>query len=519
MNQPAYLGDHAALTPDKPAVIMAGTGAARTYREVDEASNRLAHHLYEIGLRRGDHIAILMENNIRYLDVCWAAIRSGLIITPVNRFLTPGEADYILQDCGAQVLISSHAMAELAGSLQATQGMRSLLMVDGTIPGWQDLDSSIEGCPPTPLAEEWLGTIMLYSSGTTGRPKGILRGLTGGKVQEGITIQQVLRRYRLSQDSVYLCPAPLYHAAPVTYAIGAHFEGATVVVMDKFEPLEALRAIERYGVTHSQWVPTMFIRMLRLPQEERERFDLSSHQVAVHAAAPCPVAIKQRMIEWWGPILQEYYAGTEGNGFTDIDSHDWLKHPGSVGRALIGELHICDENGNELPPNEPGLIYFAQPQLPFTYHNAPEKTQSAQHPIHPNWTTLGDIGKVDEEGYLYLTDRKAFMIISGGVNIYPQQVEDALMQHPDVVDAGVIGVPDEEMGEAVKAIIEPVPERSRDAGFVQELTEFVRARVARYMVPRSIDFVDEMPRLATGKLNKFALRDQFGQALTKAQST
>lgn len=511
MNQPAYLGDYAALTPDKPAVIMASTGAVRTYREADETSNRLAHYLYDLGLRKGDHIAILMENNLRYLEICWAALRSGLVLTPINRYLTPEETDYILEDCGAQVLISSYAMRELASRLSNLDNLKARLMIDGAIAGWQPLDEAIAGCPATPLADEWLGATMLYSSGTTGRPKGIHKLQTGEYVREGLSIAPVLQRYGFSSDTVYLCPAPLYHAAPITYALGAQFGGATVVVMEKFDPVEALRNIERYKVTHSQWVPTMFIRMLRLPQEERERYDLSSHQTAIHAAAPCPITIKRQMIAWWGPILREYYAGSEGNGATDIDSHEWLERPGSVGRALVGILHICDENGAELPANEAGIIYFEQEQQSFIYHNAPDKTSSSQHPQHPNWTTLGDIGKVDEDGYLYLTDRKAFMIISGGVNIYPQQVEDALIQHPDVVDVGVIGVPDPEMGEAVKAIIEPSPEREQDEAFVQELIEFARKHVARYMVPRSIEFVDEMPRLPTGKLNKFELRDQFGQ--------
>ncbi len=511
MNQPAYLGDHAAITPDKPAVIMARSGAMRTYREADETSNRLAHYLYDIGLRKGDHIAILMENNIRYLEICWAAIRSGLIITPVNRYLTPAETDYILEDCEAKVIISSYAMRELVGSLGSLGKMQASLMVDGTLPGWTSLEDAIAAYPATPLPDEWLGAIMLYSSGTTGRPKGILKAQTEGHVRDGTSLRPILQRYGFNANSVYLNPAPLYHAAPLGYAINAQFLGATVVVMDKFDPLESLQNIERYKVTHSQWVPTMFIRMLRLPLEDRQRFDISSHQTAIHAAAPCPIAIKQQMIEWWGPILREYYAGSEGNGATDIDSHEWLQRPGSVGRALVGVVHICDEDGKELPPGEPGLIYFAQEQVPFSYHNAPEKTRSSQHPQHPTWTSLGDIGQLDEEGYLYLTDRKAFMIISGGVNIYPQQVEDALMQHPDVVDVGVIGIPDAEMGEAVRAVIEPTPERERDQAFIDELTAFARERVARYMVPRSIAFVDEMPRLPTGKLNKFALRENFGQ--------
>jgi fatty-acyl-CoA synthase len=318
-----------------------------------------------------------------------------------------------------------------------------------------------------------------------------------------------MNRYGFSPDTVYLSPAPLYHAAPLGYVTQVQGHGGKVVMMQHFDAENALRFIEKYKVTHSQWVPTMFVRMLKLPEAARLQYDLSSHQCAIHAAAPCPVDVKRQMIEWWGPIVQEYYAGTEATGATIIDSYEWLKHPGSVGRAALGVLHICDEEGAELPIGEAGLIYFEREQMTFAYHNDPAKTRGAQHPQFLNWMTLGDVGYVDEEGYLYLTDRKAFMIISGGVNIYPQAIEDALILHPKVGDVAVFGVPHEEMGEEVKAVIEPAPGVDPSDELAAELLAFARERLAHYMAPRSVDFIAEMPRLPTGKLYKRILKDRY----------
>ena len=512
MTDANYLGDHARRTPDKPALINGSTGAVLTYRDIDERSNRLAQHLHSLGLRRGDRMAIVMENNMRYLEVCWAALRSGLLIAPVNRFLTAEEAAYIVADSQAQVVVSSWAMRELAGELtERMPGCRERLMVDGTLAGWASYEDTIAACPAERLSEEWMGATMFYSSGTTGRPKGIIRAQQGGRVTDGMNAarRRQLAGYQLSADTVYLSPAPMYHAAPLGYCQSVQFLGGTVVMMDKFDPLHALRLIERYRVTHSQWVPTMFVRMLKLTPAERAAHDLSSHRVAIHAAAPCPVDVKQQMIAWWGPILEEYYGSSEGNGVTSIGSLDWLAHPGSVGRALLGTLRICDEDGTERPAGEAGLVYFERDEIPFTYHNAPQASRDAQHPTQPLWTTVGDIGYVDDEGYLYLTDRSAFMIISGGVNIYPQAVENALVMHPAVGDVAVIGIPNPEMGEEVKAIIEPAAGVAPTEALAQELLDFVRSRVARYMVPRSIDFIDQMPRLPTGKLYKRLLKERY----------
>lgn len=507
-----YLADHARLTPDKPAMISADTGQMVTFAELNERSNRLAQFLHAQGLRRGDHIAVLMENNLAFMEPVWAAFRSGLYVTTINRYLPPDEAAYIAADCGAKALITSYAKRETAAELlDLIPDCPIRLMFGGVIPGWASYEEAVASGAPEPLPQEWMGDSMLYSSGTTGRPKGILRPLPDIGPAEGFEARQASNRYELTAQSVYLSPAPLYHAAPLAYVLTVQSFGGTVVMMERFDPEQALQLIEAHRVTHSQWVPTMFVRMLKLPPEVRTRYDLSSHKVAVHAAAPCPVEVKRQMIEWWGPILYEYYAGTEASGSTFITSEDWLEHPGSVGRAALGVLHICDEDGKELPVGETGLVYFEREAPTFEYHNDPAKTASARHPDHPNWNALGDVGYLDKDGYLYLTDRKAFMIISGGVNIYPQAIEDALVTHPKVADVAVFGVPDAEMGEAVKAVIEPAPGQTPSDDLAAELLAYARERLAHSMAPRSIDFIEEMPRLPTGKLYKRVLRDAYWQ--------
>ena len=489
-------------------------GRAVTYAELDARSNSLAQLFYARGLHRGDHVAIFMENNIRFMDVIWATHRSGLYITPLNRHLNVEEAAYIAQDCGAKAIVSSFAHRDVATELQKhLPNCEVRLMVDGVIDGWESYEAALAEYPAERLAGEWMGDTMLYSSGTTGRPKGILRPLTNLSAAQGFAQRRLsnwfVNQFAISADTVYLSPAPLYHAAPLSAVLGVQSLGGTAVVMEKFDAEAALRLIEKHRVTHSQWVPTMFVRMLKLPVEVRTAFDLSSQRYAIHAAAPCPIDVKRQMIEWWGTILYEYYSGTEGAGLTAITSDEWLAHPGSVGRASLGIPHICDDEGRELPIGESGLVYFERDTPTFSYHNDEAKTQASRHPHHPNWAAMGDVGYLDAEGYLYLTDRKAFMIISGGVNVYPQAIEDALIMHPLVADVAVFGVPHEELGEAVKAVIEPRPGVEPSDELAEELIAFARERMARYMVPRSIDFIAEMPRLPTGKLYKRILRDRY----------
>ncbi|MHA6782243.1 acyl-CoA synthetase [Pseudonocardia saturnea] len=512
-----YPGAFAATTPDKAAVVLSDTGATLTYAELEERSVRLSRVLHDAGLRPGDDVALLAENGLRSYEVFWAAMRSGLYITAINQHLTPSEVSYIVNDCGAKAIIVSATYATTATAiLDATPGV-ALRLAFGSDPVTEhdDLETALAAAPAEPLAEQPRGRDMLYSSGTTGQPKGVKAPLPGVSVTDGGDVLLGLfgPLYGFDADTVYLSPAPLYHAAPLRFGGMIHQVGGTVVVMPRFDPTAALAAIECYRVTHSQWVPTMFVRMLKLPEEVRSGYDLSSLRVAVHAAAPCPVEVKRRMIEWWGPVLQEYYAATEAIGVTVIDSPTWLEHPGSVGRSLLGVLHICAEDGSELPTGDVGLVYFERDVLPFAYHNDPEKTAGAQHPEHPNWGTTGDVGYLDDEGFLFLTDRQAFMIISGGVNIYPQEIENALTLHPSVLDLAVVGIPDEEMGEQVKAVVQPAPGVTGSPELERELLEFLRTRIAGYKVPRSIDFVDSLPRTETGKLQKHKVRDRY---LTKA---
>ncbi|MBV7707033.1 acyl-CoA synthetase [Nocardia nova] len=507
-----YPGAYAQRTPDRPAVIMADTGETLTFAQLEDRSARLARLLYERGLRRGDNFALLSDNSPRYYEAYWAAQRSGLYVTAINHSLSPGEISYIVNDCGARIVIASAGKAAAAEAIiDSTPAVEGRLAFGGPIPGHTDFETELAETGAVPVPDDRVGGDMLYSSGTTGQPKAIKQPLPQRRLGEpGDPYVSIFgSAYGFDEETVYLCPAPLYHAAPFRFGGWVHALGGTVVVLPRFEPVAALEAIERYRVTHSQWVPTMFVRMLKLPQPDRERFDLASHRVAVHAAAPCSVEVKQAMIDWWGPILHEYYASTEGMGITMIDSDQWSRKPGSVGRAGMGVLHICDDEGNELPVGEVGTIYFERETLPFTYHNDPEKTKAAQHPAHPNWTTSGDVGRVDDEGYLYLTDRKAFMIISGGVNIYPQEIENVLTLHPKVFDIAVIGLPDPEFGEQVKAVVEPAPGVQSRPELEAELIEFARERIAHFKVPRSVDFVARLPRTPTGKLQKAKLRASY----------
>ena len=505
-----YPGKYSAERPEKPAVIDAATDKVLTYKQLDEQSAQLARYLRTVGLQRGDTLALNLENCLEYFVGTWAALRSGLFLVTVNRYLPAHDVAYIIQDSGAKALITSVQLEAVAVKLLTLiPDCPCRLMIGAEASGWRSYERALMGQSKAPLDDERQGEHMPYSSGTTGKPKGIRRELGERHISEGPEFLESFRAYGFDEKTIYLSPAPLYHAAPFAFTNRTHVLGGTVVMMPRFDAEGSLRLIEKFKVTHSQWVPTMFIRMLKLEDERRNAYDLSSHKVAIHAAAPCPVEVKRQMIEWWGPIIQEYYAASERNGSTRITSEEWLKKPGSVGKAVNGLLRICDDDGKVLKPGEDGVVYFERDTIIFKYHNDPERTKEAQHPQHPNWSTMGDVGHLDDDGYLYLTDRKTFMIISGGVNIYPQMIEDALCLHPKVDDVAVIGVPNEEFGEEVKAIIQTANGVPHDEATRKELLEFSHKRLAAYMIPRSIDFREELPRLPTGKLYKKQLRAEF----------
>ena len=448
---------HAKNNPDKPAFIMANSGEVVTYKELDERSNKIANLFRSKNLNSGDHIAIFMENNVRFTEILWAAQRSGLYYTPISSRLTASEVEYIIRDCEAKLIITSNALKHVVVELtNLINDIPDRYIIDGEIDGWNSLEESLISMPSSPINDEIMGQDMLYSSGTTGKPKGIKLPLKNIPIEQSEDLMQVVTGlYGTNQDTVYLSPAPLYHAAPLRFTMGVNYLGGTNIIMENFDAESSLKFIEKYSVSMSQWVPTMFVKMFKLPDDIRNKYDLSSHKCAIHAAAPCPIKIKKMMIEWWGPIIHEFYAGSEGNGFIACNSEEWLAHEGTVGKPIVGIPHICNDEGEELPIGEEGTIWF-EGDSDFKYHKDEEKTKESRHTIHGNWSTLGDVGKLDEDGYLYLTDRKAFMIITGGVNVYPQETENLLITHPKVSDCAVIGVPNEEFGEEVKAVIEPI---------------------------------------------------------------
>lgn len=506
----SFPGAFVETSPDAPAVVMAGSGEVLTYAELDERATRLANLLGSLGLAPGDHVAFCIENQIRFLEVAWGCHYAGLYYTATSTRLTPGELSYIIDDCGARVFISSLALGELAAATIAdTPKVEARLMLDGVVDGFTSYEDALASASPEAPEGRVEGVDMLYSSGTTGRPKGVQvpRGDVplGEGAAAGVPMLSTML-FGYSADMVYLNPAPLYHAAPLRFTMAVQRVGGTAVVMEHFDALEALRLIEEHRVTHSQWVPTMFIRMLKLSDEERARYDVSSMQMMVHAAAPCPVEVKRRIIEWFGPVVHEYYAGTEGNCFVYCNSEAWLAHPGTVGQNLLGTLHICDDDGNEVPVGEPGTIW-AESAGEFEYHNDPEKTAASRHP--KGWTTLGDVGRLDEDGFLYLTDRKAYMIITGGVNVYPQEAENVLALHPKVADVAVFGVPNDDFGEEVKAVVQSLSPEDAGPELAAELIQYCRDHLADVKCPRSVDFRDELPRHPTGKLYKRLLKDEY----------
>jgi long-chain acyl-CoA synthetase len=509
-----YAGEYPKTHPNRAAFIMASTGEAVSYAELEGRSNQLAHLLRQHGLKRLDHFSMFMENNNRFLEVCAAGERSGLYYTCINSYLKADELAYILNNSESTALITSRSRQEVAlEAIKQCPKIKLFLVVDRDNQAsnngpFLDYAQAISGFPKTRIADEFLGTPMLYSSGTTGRPKGVLRPLPEDPPSNPLPLFGFLNKlWRYRADMIYLSPAPLYHSAPQAAVALTIRNGGTVIIMEQFDPEQYLGLIEKYKVSHSQLVPTMFSRMLKLPESVKHRYDLSSLEIAIHAAAPCPAQVKEQMIAWWGPIIHEYYGATEGLGFTACDSAEWLAHRGSVGRVLLGDLHILDDEMQPSAKGVSGEIWF-KTASPFVYFNDPERTAQTRSP-DGTMSTVGDVGYVDDDGFLYLTDRSTFMIISGGVNIYPQECENLLITHPKVADAAVFGVPNEDLGEEVKAVIQTMPGIPGNEALAQELMAFCGEHLSRQKVPRSIDFMDELPRLPTGKLYKKGLRDKY----------
>ena len=506
-----YPGEHAKARPDQPAFVMATSGEVVTMGDYEARCNRLAHLYRAAGLSRTDHVAFFMENNPRMLECEGAAERTGLYYTCINSYLSAEEVAYIVNDCQARIVVTSAAKRDVALQLPALcPAVERWLMVDTDRAdgGFEPYLDAVAGFGEDPIPDEQLGAAMLYSSGTTGKPKGILRLLPDIRPGDALPVMQFVKLlFRLREGMIYLSPAPLYHSAPQASVSAALRLGCTSVIMERFDPAQFLDLVARHRVTHSQMVPTMFSRLLKLPEELRKAADVSSLEVIIHAAAPCPVPVKEQMIEWFGPILIEYYGATEANGFTFCDSHEWLAHKGTVGKNTLGQALILDDNGQPCPTGTPGTVWFSG-ATNFEYFNDPVKTAESRDPTG-NVSTVGDVGYLDEDGFLYLTDRKTYMIISGGVNIYPQETENLLITHPKVMDAAVIGAPNDDLGEEVKAIVQPAPEVEPGPELERELIAFCREHLAHYKCPRSVDFEPELPRLPTGKLYKRLLRDRY----------
>jgi long-chain acyl-CoA synthetase len=502
--------EHAKTTPDKPAYIMSPSGSVVTYAELDDVTMRGARCLRGLGIAPGEHIAIFMENNRHYLAVVWAAQRAGIIVTPISSHSQVAEALYILDNSDSKALLISAKMHAVAAQLR--EGARTVahfMMVDGVAPGYESWEEALAHETATPLADECAGALMMYSSGTTGFPKGVYPKWQPGRpityMEPG---QQLIKKYfGFDANTVFLSPAPLYHAAPLVANIVVMFQGGTSVVMERFDTESSLELMERHAVTHSQWVPIMFIRMLKLPPEVRARYRFGAHRCAIHAAAPCPKEVKLKMIEWWGGIIHEYYSSTENVGITVLNTPQWLTHQGSVGTPLGCKLHIVDDAGVELPVGEVGNVYFESAAVGFEYYKEPEKTRGSTN--DRGWVTIGDIGYLDQDGYLYLTDRKNFMIISGGVNVYPQEVENVLILHPRVADVAVFGVPNAEFGQEVKAVVQPRDASDSGPEFAAELIAWCKERLSKIKCPKSIDFAASLPRRENGKLYKREIAQRY----------
>ena len=494
--------------PDEPAIIMAGSGEKVTYRALNERSNQAAHLFRKLGINAGDHIALLVDNQPLFFEVCWAARRSGLIYTPISTHMSAADTAYILKNSDAKVFVTSSSLAPPAvEAVKTAPSLTHKFMSGHAGDGFLSWQHATASELVTPVANPSEGIEMAYSSGTTGRPKGVFKvprpfpfGHPNADMVRGFP------GFGFSSETRFLVPNPVYHAAPMNMSMIVHMLGGTIVLMERFDAERALKAIERYQINHGLFVPTMFVRMLALDDQVRARYDVSSLKQAMHAAAPCPIGTKERMIAWWGPIIAEFYGSTEGCGYTSISTEEWFSKKGSIGRPASGVFHILDEAGNEVPPGVPGSIWVEGART-FSYYKDPVKTNSARN--DRGWQTIGDFGYLDSDGYVYLTDRAAFMINSGGVKISSQEIENVLHTHPSVAEAAVFGVPDKEFGEQVKAIVQLKHFTEKSADLEAELIAYCQTKMSRISAPKSIEFEEELPRNALGKLMKKTLKARY----------
>jgi long-chain acyl-CoA synthetase len=494
-------------TPDKLAIVVGER--EMSYRDLDRNSRLTALALSKLGIAHGETVAILAPNAPEFFIPAWAAQRSGLYYTPIGRHLKVSEIAYILGDSGARALFVDASLAERAREAlqELADDKPTLIALNGEIAGGPSLSEFMAGADEDAELADVEGGDLLYTSGTTGRPKGVKRTLSLAPLgSDTLRVKRLSELFAMDADTVFYTSAPIYHAAPLRFAMTVIRMGATLALDEKFEASAALTTLKRRHVTHSQWAPTMFVRLLQLPENERAAFHAPAHRKAIHSGAPCTVAVKRAMIDWWGPILHEYYSGTESAGFTHLTSEEWLKRPGSVGKPWGCEVHVLAEDGRELGPGKIGAIHF-EGTSGLSYHNDEAKTREAHSP--QGWATMGDIGYLDDEGYLFLCDRTNFVIISGGINIYPREIEEVLESHPDVLEAAVFGLPDNEYGENVQAVVQlRAPERE-GAPLAEELHRFVRARLAGFKAPKRIAFERDLPRLPNGKMEKRRLRDDY----------